>query len=81
MTGNCRGWDVSAARWARRADARAAGSVRPLHRHTVAQSLTAGIRGARLETLPESSHTHVLEETARYIAVVGAFLAGAEDAG
>jgi L-proline amide hydrolase len=40
----------------------------------LSQTLVDGIRGARLAVCEESSHTPVLEETERYLDVVGAFL-------
>ncbi|MGZ8693827.1 MAG: proline iminopeptidase-family hydrolase [Gaiellaceae bacterium] len=40
----------------------------------VAQTLVDGIRGARLVVFDESSHAPVLEETERYLQVVGDFL-------
>jgi proline-specific peptidase len=40
----------------------------------LSQTLVDGIAGARLVVLAESSHTPVLEETERYLDVVGAFL-------
>ena len=44
----------------------------------VAQTLVDGIRGARLVVFEESSHAPVLEETERYLQVVGDFLREAE---
>jgi proline-specific peptidase len=44
----------------------------------VAQELADGIRGAREVVFEHSSHTPVLEETDRYLDVVGAFLRSAE---
>jgi proline-specific peptidase len=44
----------------------------------IAQTLVDGIRGARLTVFEESSHTPVLEETERYLQVVGEFIAEAE---
>jgi proline-specific peptidase len=44
----------------------------------IAQTLVDGIPGARLVVFEESSHAPVLEETARYLEVVGDFLRGAE---
>jgi proline-specific peptidase len=44
----------------------------------VAQELVDGIRGAREVVFEHSSHTPVLEETDRYLDVVGAFLRSAE---
>jgi len=44
----------------------------------VAAELVAGIRGAREVVLEQSSHTPVLEETDRYLQVVGAFIRSAE---
>ena len=40
----------------------------------VSRTLVTGIRGAREVVLDDSSHTPVLEETDRYLRVVGAFL-------
>jgi L-proline amide hydrolase len=44
----------------------------------IAATLVRGIRGARELVFEESSHTPVLEETARYLEVVGGFLREAE---
>jgi L-proline amide hydrolase len=44
----------------------------------IAAELVNGIRGAREVVLEHSSHTPVLEETDRYLEVVGSFLADAE---
>jgi hypothetical protein len=41
---------------------------------TVAAALVQGIGGAREVILEHSSHTPVLEETERYLEVVGGFL-------
>jgi L-proline amide hydrolase len=46
----------------------------------IAATLVNGIRGAREVVLEESSHTPVLEETDRYLDVVGGFLRAAETA-
>jgi proline-specific peptidase len=46
----------------------------------IAAELVAGIRGAREVVLENSSHTPVLEETDRYLAVVGDFMEAAEGA-
>jgi L-proline amide hydrolase len=46
----------------------------------IAAELVAGIRGAREVVLENSSHTPVLEETDRYLAVVGDFMEAAERA-
>lgn len=46
----------------------------------IAAELVAGIRGAREVVLDNSSHTPVLEETDRYLAVVGDFMEAAEHA-
>jgi pimeloyl-ACP methyl ester carboxylesterase len=40
----------------------------------IAATLVAGIADAREVVLEESSHTPVLEETERYLDVVGAFM-------
>jgi proline-specific peptidase len=45
---------------------------------SIAATLVRGIRGAREVVFEESSHTPVLEETERYLEVVGAFLREAE---
>ena len=44
----------------------------------IASTLVNGIRGAREVVLEHSSHTPALEETDRYLEVVGSFLAEAE---
>jgi proline-specific peptidase len=44
----------------------------------IAAELVNGIRGARLEVFEESSHTPVLEESDRYLEVVGSFMREAE---
>jgi L-proline amide hydrolase len=44
----------------------------------IAATLVRGIRGAREVVFADSSHTPVLEETERYLAVVGEFLREAE---
>jgi L-proline amide hydrolase len=46
----------------------------------IAAELVDGIRGAREVVLEDSSHTPVLEETDRYLAVVGDFMEAAERA-
>jgi L-proline amide hydrolase len=47
----------------------------------IAAELAEGIRGAREVVLEQSSHTPVLEETDRYLEVVGEFLSEAESGG
>ncbi len=47
----------------------------------IAAALVNGIRDAREVVLEESSHTPVLEETERYLAVVGGFFREAESGG
>src|SRR5439155_15797590 len=47
----------------------------------IAAELVNGIRGAREVVFEHSSHTPVLEETDRYLEVVGAFLSEAESGG
>jgi L-proline amide hydrolase len=47
----------------------------------IAATLVDGIRGAREVVLEKSSHTPVLEETDRYLEVVGGFLREAESGG
>jgi proline-specific peptidase len=44
----------------------------------IAETLVRGIRGARLVVFEQSSHTPVLEETERYLQVVGDFVTEAE---
>jgi L-proline amide hydrolase len=44
----------------------------------IAAELVDGIRGAREVVFEHSSHTPVLEETDRYLEVVGGFLEDAE---
>ena len=47
----------------------------------IAVELVNGIRGAREVVLENSSHTPVLEETERYLRIVGEFTREAEDGG
>jgi L-proline amide hydrolase len=47
----------------------------------LAEELVSGIRGAREVVFEESSHTPVLEESDRYLEVVGDFLREAESGG
>ena len=44
----------------------------------IAATLVNGIKGAREVVLEESSHTPVLEETARYLEAIGEFMRDAE---
>jgi hypothetical protein len=47
----------------------------------IAAELVNGIRGAHAVVLENSSHTPVLEETERYLVIVGEFTREAEHAG
>ena len=81
LTGALRGWDVRPRLGrARPAGARHPRPLRPLT-ESIAATLLSGLPQAREVVFEESSHTPVLEETERYLDVVGRFLREAEQPG
>ncbi len=77
-TGVLRGWDVRDRLGELDVPTLVVRGRHDLCTEPIAATLLAGIRGARGAVLEQSSHTPVLEETERYLALVGAFLGEAE---
>jgi L-proline amide hydrolase len=78
MTGTLGGWDVSHRLSELDVPTLVVRGRHDLCTERIARILVDGIRGAEYAVLDESSHTPVLEETERYLALVGGFLAAAE---
>jgi L-proline amide hydrolase len=78
MTGELRGWDVTDRLAEIEVPTLVIRGEYDMCTPPFAQTLVRGIRGARLVVFEHSSHTPVLEETERYLQVVGDFLAEAE---
>jgi proline-specific peptidase len=78
VTGALRGWDVRARLGEIRVPTLVVRGRYDMCTPTVARTLVEGIAGAQEVVLEESSHTPVLEETDRYLAVVGRFMREAE---
>jgi proline iminopeptidase len=78
VTGALRGWDVRDRLGGIRVPTLVVRGRYDMCTPAVAQTLVEGIAGAREVVLEESSHTPVLEETDRYLDVVGRFMREAE---
>jgi L-proline amide hydrolase len=78
MTGVLRGWDVRARLGELDLPTLVVRGRYDLCTERIARALANGIRGAEYVVMEESSHTPVLEETDRYLELVGDFLARAE---
>jgi proline-specific peptidase len=78
MTGALRGWDVRHRLGELELPTLVVRGRYDLCTERIARILVDGIRGAEYAVLDESSHTPVLEETDRYLELVGDFLARAE---
>ena len=78
MRGALRGWDVRARLAELDVPTLILRGGHDLCTEAIAATLVGGIRGAREATLERSSHTPVLEETERYLRLVGGFLDEAE---
>jgi len=78
MTGALAGWDVTRRLHELDVPVLVVRGAYDLCTEAIAAQLVEGIAGARLEVLAASSHTPVLEETERYLALVRAFLAEAD---
>ncbi len=78
MTGVLSGWDVSERLREIEVPTLVIRGSYDLCTPAIADVLVRGIPGARLVVFEHSSHTPVLEETERYVEVVGDFLRGAE---
>jgi proline-specific peptidase len=81
VTGSLRGWDVRPRLGELRLPALVIRGRHDLSTDAISRTLVEGIPGAHEVVLEESSHTPVLEETERYLDVVGGFLREVEDAG
>ena len=77
-TGSLKGWDTRARLHEIEVPTLVVRGRHDMCTERVAAELVNGIRGARDVVLEQSSHTPVLEETDRYLEVVGAFLRSAE---
>ena len=80
MTGALRGWDVRQRLGELDVPTLVVRGRHDLCTERIASALVDGIRGSQYVVLGESSHTPVLEETERYLEIVGDFLAAAESA-
>jgi proline-specific peptidase len=80
VTGELRGWDVSGRLGEIDVPTLVIRGAYDLCTPPIARTLVEGIAGARLEVFEDSSHTPVLEETERYLRIVGDFLRDAESA-
>jgi pimeloyl-ACP methyl ester carboxylesterase len=78
MTGVLRGWDVRHRLGELDVPTLVVRGRHDLCTERIARVLVDGIRGAQYAVLEESSHTPVLEETERYLELVGGFLAAAD---
>jgi len=78
VTGALRGWDVRDRLGEIRVPTLVVRGRYDMCTPTIAATLVRGIAGAREVVLDESSHTPVLEETDRYLDVVGRFMREAE---
>jgi proline-specific peptidase len=78
MTGALRGWDVRPRLGELDLPTLVVRGRYDLCTERIARVLVDGIRGAQYVVMEESSHTPVLEETDRYLELVGEFLAHAE---
>jgi proline-specific peptidase len=78
ITGVLRGWDVTGRLAEIDVPTLVIRGAHDLCTPPIAETLVRGIRGTRLVVFEDSSHTPVLEETERYLQVVGDFLAAAE---
>ncbi len=80
LTGRLAGWDVSARLAEIRTPTLVLSGGHDLCTPPIAARLVEGIAGAEYELFEDSSHTPVLEEAERYVAVVGDFLRRVEAA-
>ena len=78
ITGALRGWDVRDRLGEIRVPALVVRGRYDMCTPPIARTLVGGIAGAQEVVLEESSHTPVLEETNRYLEVVGRFMCEAE---
>jgi proline iminopeptidase len=78
VTGALRGWDVRDRLGEIRVSTLVVRGRYDMCTPPIARTLVEGIAGAQEVVLEESSHTPVLEETDRYLAVVGRFMREAE---
>jgi pimeloyl-ACP methyl ester carboxylesterase len=78
MTGALRGWDVRHRLREVDVPTLVVRGRYDLCTERIARVLVDGIRDAQYAVFEESSHTPVLEETDRYLELVGTFLAAAE---
>ena len=79
MTGALRGWDVRDRLGELDVPTLVVRGRYDLCTERIARVLVEGIKGAEYAVLDESSHTPVLEETDRYLELVGDFLSRAEN--
>ena len=80
VTGALRGWDVRARLGEIDVPTLVIRGRYDMSTDAISATLVNGIRGAREVVLENSSHTPVLEESGRYLEVVGEFLRDAENA-
>ena len=78
MTGALRGWDVRDRLGELDVPTLVLRGRHDLCTERIARVLVDGIGGAQYAVLEDSSHTPVLEETERYLELVGGFLADVE---
>jgi L-proline amide hydrolase len=81
VTGSLRGWDVRPRLHELRVPTLVIRGRHDLSTDSISRTLVERIPAAREVVLQESSHTPVLEETDRYLDVVGGFLRDVEGAG